>query len=86
MSAYRKLVPLREANGIFKSHDGTMCRMPSPLPGPLRNEWRDEGFHGDGAVYEKSHANIASEAREARPNLELIHGVQAAAATTGRVA
>ena len=35
MASYRQLVPLREAE-IVKVQDGTMCRMPSPRPGPLR--------------------------------------------------
>jgi hypothetical protein len=35
MAAYRHYVPLRAAQ-IVKLHDGTMCRMPSPRPGPLR--------------------------------------------------
>ena len=35
MASYRQLVPLREAE-IIKVQDGTMCRMPSPRPGPLR--------------------------------------------------
>jgi hypothetical protein len=35
MAAYRHHVPLRAAQ-IVKLHDGTMCRMPSPRPGPLR--------------------------------------------------
>lgn len=35
MAAYRHYVPLRAAE-IVKVQDGTMCRMPSPRPGPLR--------------------------------------------------
>jgi hypothetical protein len=35
MASYRQLVPLRKAE-IVKVQDGTMCRMPSPRPGPLR--------------------------------------------------
>ena len=35
MASYRQLVPLREAE-IVKVQDGTICRMPSPRPGPLR--------------------------------------------------
>jgi len=86
MAAYRKLVPLREANGIFKHDDGTMCRMPSPLPGPLRNEGRDDGVQSSLAVSEKSRADIASEPGGALTNLEEIAEVRAVAATTGRVA
>lgn len=37
MAACRKNVPLRETAGI-RVDDGTMCRMPSPNPGPL---WRE---------------------------------------------
>lgn len=36
MGAYKQNVPLRRASAIFRLNDGTMCRMPSPLPGPLR--------------------------------------------------
>ena len=35
MASYRQPVPLRETE-IVKVQDGTMCRMPSPRPGPLR--------------------------------------------------
>ena len=37
MAAYRKKVPLRETSTI-EVDDGTSCRMPSPIPGPLRSE------------------------------------------------
>ena len=50
MASYRQLVPLREAE-IVKVQDGTMCRMPSPRPGPLRgnvdalaNEEKQDGL------------------------------------------
>jgi len=42
MAAYRKNVPLRQSSGVFRLEDGTMCRMPSPLPGPLRGEFESE--------------------------------------------
>ena len=38
MAAHRKNVPLRNTTEVFAVGDGTMCRMPSPLPGPLRSE------------------------------------------------
>jgi len=38
MVAFRQNVPLRAIAENFVLADGTMCRMPSPLPGPLRNE------------------------------------------------
>jgi hypothetical protein len=38
MAAHRQNVPVRQESGIFEIDDGTMCRMPSPLPGPLRGE------------------------------------------------
>jgi hypothetical protein len=37
MASCRQLVPLREAE-IVEVQDGTMCRMPSPRPGPLRGK------------------------------------------------
>ena len=50
MASSRQLVPLREAE-IVKVQDGTMCRMPSPRPGPLRgnvdalaNEEKQDGL------------------------------------------
>ena len=36
MAAYRQNIPVRQESGTFEIDDGTMCRMPSPLPGPLR--------------------------------------------------
>jgi hypothetical protein len=45
MAAYRQSVPLRQSSGIFRIDDGTMCRTPSPLPGPLRGEF---GFEPSG--------------------------------------
>jgi hypothetical protein len=38
MAAYRQNVPVRQESGIIEIDDGTMCRMPSPLPGPIRGE------------------------------------------------
>jgi len=38
MAAFRQNVPLRAVADNLVLADGTMCRMPSPLPGPLRNE------------------------------------------------
>jgi hypothetical protein len=38
MAAHRQNVPVRQESGIFEIEDGTMCRMPSPLPGPLRGQ------------------------------------------------
>jgi hypothetical protein len=40
MAAHRQYVPLRDTEGAFRIEDGTMCRMPSPRPGPLR--WQQE--------------------------------------------
>lgn len=37
MAANRKNIPLRESAGIVTVADGTMCRMPSPEPGPLQS-------------------------------------------------
>ena len=37
MASYRQRVPLREAETI-DVQDGTMCRMPSPQPGPLQGK------------------------------------------------
>jgi hypothetical protein len=42
MASYRKLVPLRSIESLMEIADGTMCRMPSPLPGPLRGEGSEE--------------------------------------------
>lgn len=36
MATRRQNVPLRDTAGLPDVADGTMCRMPSPLPGPLR--------------------------------------------------
>jgi len=49
--AYRKNVPLRQTSTI-EIDDGTTCRMPSPLPGPLRAEspiesWTSEETFAD---------------------------------------
>ena len=38
MAAYRRSFPLRQSLTSFHVEDGTTCRMPSPLPGPLRGE------------------------------------------------
>jgi len=38
MVAFRQNVPLRGIAENFVLADGTTCRMPSPLPGPLRND------------------------------------------------
>jgi hypothetical protein len=42
MAAHRQNFPVRQESGIFEIDDGTMCRMPSPLPGPLRGEIADD--------------------------------------------
>lgn len=42
MAANRQNVPLRAVGDNFALADGTMCRMPSPLPGPLRTEREHE--------------------------------------------
>jgi len=36
MAAHRQYVPLRDTSSTVQIEDGTMCRMPSPRPGPLR--------------------------------------------------
>ena len=51
MAAYRKNVPLRQTSTI-EIDDGTTCRMPSPLPGPLRaaspiESWTSEETFAD---------------------------------------
>ena len=38
MAAYRQYVPVRDTESAFRVEDRTMCRMPSPRPGPLRCE------------------------------------------------
>jgi hypothetical protein len=38
MATYRQNAPVRQESGIIEIDDGTMCRMPSPLPGPIRGE------------------------------------------------
>jgi len=38
MAAHRQNLPVRQESGVFEIDDGTMCRMPSPLPGPIRGE------------------------------------------------
>ena len=38
MAACRKNIPIRESNIRLRISGGTMCRMPSPQPGPLRTE------------------------------------------------
>jgi|HubBroStandDraft_6_1064221.scaffolds.fasta_scaffold10929_6 hypothetical protein len=42
MAAHRKFVPLRQIDEDFRVGDGTMCRMLSPRPGPLRCEIQRE--------------------------------------------
>jgi hypothetical protein len=39
MAAHRKAGPLFHTEGLFRVRDGTECRMPSPTPGPLRDDW-----------------------------------------------
>lgn len=39
MAAHRKDCPLLHTEGFIRVMDGTECRMPSPLPGPLRAYW-----------------------------------------------
>ena len=41
MAAHRRNVPLRETAERCSVEDGTMCRMASPRPGPLRGETGD---------------------------------------------
>ena len=41
MAAYRSNIPLRQTAEMCLIEDGTMCRMPSPRPGPLRGETSD---------------------------------------------
>jgi hypothetical protein len=36
MAPHRQYVALRNTGSAFQIEDGTMCRMPSPRPGPLR--------------------------------------------------
>lgn len=50
MAACRKDVPLRATTGVFQIGDGTMCRMPSPLPGPIRVEANRAGM-GEGNAF-----------------------------------
>ncbi|HXP43519.1 MAG TPA: hypothetical protein VN833_24940 [Candidatus Acidoferrales bacterium] len=38
MAAHRQYVPVRDTADVFQVEDGTMCRMPSPTPGPLRGQ------------------------------------------------
>jgi len=53
MAANRQNVPIRQEAGDLNIDDGTMCRMPSPRPGPLRSESAADlyssssGFAGD---------------------------------------
>ena len=44
MAACRQYIPIRHAEAIFSVNDGTSCRMPSPLPGPLRCQQEREQF------------------------------------------
>jgi len=39
MAAHRKDCPLLHTGGFIRVMDGTECRMPSPVPGPLRAYW-----------------------------------------------
>jgi len=49
MAACRQNIPLRYTAGVVRIADGTMCRMPSPLPGPLRGQPLDpSGTFGSG--------------------------------------
>jgi len=41
VASHRRNVPLRETSETRLLEDGTMCRMPSPRPGPLRGETDD---------------------------------------------
>jgi hypothetical protein len=43
MAAHRQFVPVRDTENALRVEDGTMCRMPSPAPGPLRGEPDDPG-------------------------------------------
>lgn len=38
MAACRRNVPLRETS-MIQVDDGTTCRMPGPIPGPLREDF-----------------------------------------------
>ena len=49
MAANRRNVPLRQSSGL-KVDDGTMCRMPCPIPGPLREESRIESVIPGGSA------------------------------------
>ena len=44
MAAHRQFVPVRDTENVFRIEDGTMCRMASPAPGPLRSE-QDHPVH-----------------------------------------
>ncbi len=50
MATCRKNVPIRESDGEIRIDAGTMCRMPSPLPGPLRGESGRERSHEKDAL------------------------------------
>ena len=41
LAAHRLNVPLRETAKVCLIDDGTMCRMPTPRPGPLRGQSDD---------------------------------------------
>lgn len=60
MAAYRQNVPLRETAEIYTIEDGTMCRMPSPRPGPLRGEADDRLPELASDVYGSSSLNSVS--------------------------
>jgi hypothetical protein len=49
MAAHRENIPVRQESRILKIDGGTMCRMPSPRPGPLRgaSETDFSAFAGD---------------------------------------
>jgi hypothetical protein len=51
MAACRKSGPLRETNNM-DVQDGTMCRMTSPLPGPLRGQEDSVERSKEGALVE----------------------------------
>jgi len=52
MAACRPSIPLRSTAGLVRVNDGTMCRMPSPLPGPLRGEPLDPNSRSDSGSLE----------------------------------
>ena len=50
MAAHRNPGPLFHIEELFSVKDGTECRMPSPMPGPLRGSENDPGSDDTFAV------------------------------------